>query len=351
MRLSVRELTKRHGSNTVVSSVSHVFEDGKITTVVGPSGAGKSTLLAMIAGLTPPDAGAVMSGDRDITSLPAEQRNMGLVFQNYALFPHLSVRENVEFGLRVRGLSKTTRRTRAEETLRLVRILPLAERRITQISGGEQQRVALARALAFRPHILLMDEPLSALDAKLREDLRTELFRLLQSLSLTTVYVTHDQVEAMSLGNTMLVMNNGRFEQSGRPLDVYRRPANAFVAAFLGSANIVEGECVESDNRRRIQLPFAVIDAPSYAQTGACYVMIRPEDMRLAYTGAADFHGSVDSTLFLGNQIRLNLTAIDQRLILDVENEVVIDQSAPIPVRINSQKVFVWPRVNHVAPL
>jgi putative spermidine/putrescine transport system ATP-binding protein len=262
--LEARSLTKRYGDTAAVQEFSHAFAEGKITTILGPSGSGKSTVLALIAGLKQPESGAVWLGGRDITAVAPERRDFGIVFQNYALFPHLSVRENVEFGLRVRRLPKAERRARAIETLELTRIAHLAERRITEISGGEQQRVAIARALAIRPSVLLMDEPLSALDAKLREDLRAELSRLLREISLTTIYVTHDQTEAMSLGHEMVILNKGRVEQAGVPADLYLHPANLFVANFLGDSNVLAAE--RESQSGKIHFSFADATVPRQPQ-------------------------------------------------------------------------------------
>jgi len=344
--LKVSGLRKCYGDVPAVADFSYTFPQGKITTIVGPSGSGKSSTLLMIAGLLRQDAGSIELDGQDVSALDPERRDMGMVFQNYALFPHLNVRENVEFGLRVRGVPRQERRRRAEEVLHLVQIQSLSERSVDRISGGEQQRVALARALAFRPKVLLMDEPLSALDAKLREQLRGELFRLLQQLNVTTIYVTHDQVEAMSLGNGLIVMNQGRIEQSGAPLDVYCQPANTFVAGFLGSANIFSAECVEKDGRLQIQLAFATIDAPINATSGACWVMIRPEDMILSPSDGANFHALFESSFFMGNQIRLNLSVSEKRITMDVENQTVFDRNKRIPIRINAEKAVTWPRVS-----
>jgi len=342
--LEIKSLTKSYGAVRAVNDFSHRFSEGKITAVVGPSGSGKSTLLWMIAGLQRPDQGRVFFDEKDLTAVLPENRDFGMVFQNYALFPHLTVRENVEFGLRVRHITKNERGALADEALELVKIGHLRDRRINQISGGEQQRVALARALAIKPKVLLMDEPLSALDAKLREQVRAELFRLLNSLRITTVYVTHDQVEAMSLGSELIVMDQGSPLQVGHPLDVYRKPVNKFVAEFLGSANIFEGRCVEKEGKRSIQLPFTVIDAPPQSKPGSCWVMIRPEDMRLTADDDAHFIGVFESSLFLGNQIRINLSVAGQKIILDVENGFRVDKKDRLPVQIKTDKVFVWER-------
>jgi len=341
-RLHVQGLSKKYGGTAVVSDFSHEFADGKITTIVGPSGSGKSTTLWMIAGLTNPDRGGVMIDREEISHVLPEHREIGMVFQNYALFPHLTVRENVEFGLRVRRLSRTERRKQGEEILRLTRIENLSDRHVSQISGGEQQRVALARALVIRPKVLLMDEPLSALDAKLREELRGELFRLLNELGITTVYVTHDQMEAMSLGNDLIVMNEGRIEQVGPPLDVYLRPQNNFVANFLGVANAFEGECVTLSGNRKVRLPFAEIDLIEDFPEGPCWAMIRPEDLHIVpNNGEAHFHGEFESSVFLGNRLRISIRVGSIDMVLDVGNDTVIDRHSPIPIRINTDKVFL----------
>lgn len=342
--LEVRGLSKRFGAIDAVRDFSHRFAPGRITTVVGPSGSGKSTTLWMIAGLLPPDGGRIALGEEDLTTVPAEHRDMGMVFQNYALFPHLSVFENIEFGLRVRRVRRADRLRRVAEVMQRVRIEHLRRRRIREISGGEQQRVALARALAIRPRVLLMDEPLSALDAKLRESLRDELFRLLERLAVTTIYVTHDQVEAMSLGHELIAMNQGRIEQAGRPHDIYRRPANTFVAEFLGSANIFAGRCIEAGGRRRLILPFAEIDAPATAPPGSCWVMIRPEDFEIAGRGVPHFHAEVESSQFLGNQIRIYVAVRGGKVVVDVQNEFRLDDLRRMPIHIKAQKVYVWPR-------
>lgn len=343
--LSKRFARQASGAPAAVSDFSHAFTPGRITSILGPSGSGKSSTLAMIAGLLEPDSGGVELDGRDITHDPPERRRCGVVFQNYALFPHLNVLENVEFGLRVRGQGTAERRKRAVEMLELVRIPQLAERRAHQLSGGEQQRVALARALAIKPEILLMDEPLSALDAKLREDLRAELSRLLRELKLTTIYVTHDQAEAMSLGHELIVMNEGRKEQAGLPEDLYRRPATPFVARFLGSANVFAAEVDVACGRRILQLPGVRIDLNgSDAAAGKCWAMIRPEDLEPTARGGEHFLADVESSFFHGNSVRLHLRVGGESWLADVRNELVIRALEPLPLRIRADKIFVWPR-------
>ncbi|BCS53238.1 ABC transporter ATP-binding protein [Geobacter sp. SVR] len=321
--LEARGLGKNYGTVAAVHGFSHCFAAGKITTLLGPSGSGKSTTLAMLAGLTDPDAGSVLLDGTDITRRPAEQRDFGLVFQNYSLFPHLSVLENVEFGLRVRGVGRRERRQRALAALEKVHMVHLAPRRIHQISGGEQQRTALARALAFNPRVLLLDEPLSALDAKLRESLRGELWRLLNELSLTAVYVTHDQVEAMSLGHELIIMQEGRIEQAGAPLDVYRHPASPFVADFLGSANLLAGECISAPEGPRLRFLTAELPAPAGSAAGPCAVMIRPEDILIVPEGSGQLRAQVTSSLFLGSRASLTVACDGCPLTVDAPNDSI----------------------------
>lgn len=334
-------LRKSYGSVTAVHNFSHRFAPGKITAILGPSGSGKSTTLAMIAGLINPDGGSVHLDGKDITCLPAERRDFGLVFQNYSLFPHLSVVENVEFGLRVRGIDRAERRRLALAALEQVHIPHLADRRILQISGGEQQRVALARALAFSPRVLLLDEPLSALDAKLREGLRAELGRLLNELSLTAIYVTHDQVEAMSLGHELIIMQGGRIEQAGTPLEVYTRPATPFVATFLGSANLLEGECLQIHGQIRLRLPFAEIPAPEGATAGPCQVMVRPEDVSIVADCDSQLRGEVISSVFLGNQARLTVTVGESTLTVNTSNEEIPSPGMIVSLQIREAKLCI----------
>jgi putative spermidine/putrescine transport system ATP-binding protein len=216
---------------------------GETIVLLGPSGCGKTTTLRIIAGLeSPDDGGQVNFGDQDVTAVPIERRNVGMVFQSYALFPNMTVAGNIEYGLKVRGMPAGQRAARVGEMLAMMRIEALASRRIDQLSGGQRQRVALARAIAPQPRVLLLDEPLTALDAKLREDLRLEIDRLLRSLRITAVYVTHDQAEAMALGDRIAVMSHGRIAQIGTPHEIYFSPADAFVADFIGAMNRLEGQ-------------------------------------------------------------------------------------------------------------
>ena len=279
---------------------------GETVVFLGPSGCGKTTTLRLIAGLEAPDEGGrVLFDGEDVTRLAVEKRHVGLVFQSYALFPNMDVRGNVAYGLRVRGMEKRARDARVDEMLAMMRIEPLAHRRIDQLSGGQRQRVALARALAVRPRALLLDEPLTALDAKLRDALRVEIDALLRRLGITTVYVTHDQAEAMALGDRIVVMDHGRVAQSGTPREIYESPATRFVADFIGTmnrigGNVAKGRFVTAGG----SIPWP--DAPATAREA----LFRPETVRLANAGEeAHLQGEVVSAFFLGDRTRLFISA------------------------------------------
>src|SRR5258705_11352454 len=239
--LTVRRLRKSFGSVVAVDDVTLDVAPGEFLSLLGPSGCGKSTLLRMVAGLVEPDDGEIVLAGEDITRVAVHRRNLGLVFQSYALFPHMTVFENVAFGLRRRSVPPAELGPRVERMLELVRLGPLGSRHPRELSGGQQQRVALARALVTEPRVLLLDEPLSNLDALLRDEMRVELKRLQERLGTTMIFLTHDQAEALILSDRVLVMEAGRVEQIGRPEEVYRRPATAFVARFLGRANFLAG--------------------------------------------------------------------------------------------------------------
>lgn len=240
--LLLEGITKKYGKVEAVKDVNLLVENGKIMSILGPSGCGKTTTLRIIAGLTTPDSGKILLGERDITNLPPEKRNMGMVFQNYAVWPHMNVYENVAFPLRSKGLSKDEIDRRVKEALELVRMYELRNRYPHQLSGGQQQRVALARALAVYPEVILLDEPLSNLDARLREEMREEIRELQKRLKFTAVYVTHDQLEAFTISDKIAVMSSGKIIQVAEPKELYYSPANEFVARFLGKLNIIEGE-------------------------------------------------------------------------------------------------------------
>ena len=275
---------------------------GETVVFLGPSGCGKTTTLRIIAGLEMPDAGGrVVFDGQDVTAVPIEQRNVGMVFQSYALFPNMTVAENIGYGLKIRKTPAAEIRTRVGEMLGMMQIEKLANRRIDQLSGGQRQRVALARALAVRPRALLLDEPLTALDAKLRDTLRLEIDTLLRSLKITAIYVTHDQAEAMALGDRIVVMEHGRVAQIGAPRDIYQKPATRFVADFIGTMNRLTGTAGNGVfNCRAGELAWT--EAPA----GIGEILFRPEDIRVTEAGeAAALRGTIAAAFFLGDRTRL----------------------------------------------
>jgi putative spermidine/putrescine transport system ATP-binding protein len=267
---------KSFGGLRAVEPTTLDFAEGKLTALLGPSGCGKTTLLRMIAGLEAPSGGSIALAGRDITTMPAHLRKFGMVFQNFALFPHLSVRENVVYSLMIAGSSKTEARDKGERLLDLVQLSGFGDRRISALSGGQKQRVAIARALAQEPEVFLLDEPMSALDAKLREDMQVELRLLQQRLGITTIVVTHDQREAMTMADQIVVMSQGRVEQMGAPHEIYHQPENAFVADFIGRANFFDG-ITEKGGVRVGQTLLQATNAHKFLPGSPVRIACRPE--------------------------------------------------------------------------
>ncbi len=309
--ISISGLTKSFpgAPAPAVDAISLDISPGEIFALLGPSGCGKTTLLRMIAGFIEPSAGSIRFGARDITNTPPNQRNTGMVFQSYALWPHMSVEQNVAFGLDIRKVPRTQQAPRIREALSAVHMTEYARRRPNQLSGGQQQRIALARALVIRPDVLLLDEPLSNLDAKLRIELRSEIRRICKESGITTVYVTHDQKEALSMADRMAVLRAGRIEAMGTPGDLYRRPPSRFVAEFLGETNFLPGSVVEPASSQRRALytlqtaagPLTTAHIPPLADK--LTASIRPEALRLAPSFAPEknlLHGRVLESTYLG---------------------------------------------------
>ncbi|ABD08736.1 ABC transporter related [Rhodopseudomonas palustris HaA2] len=314
---------------------------GETLVLLGPSGCGKTTMLRIIAGLEQPDPGGrVLFDGADMTRVPIEQRNVGMVFQSYALFPNMTVADNIGYGLKIRGIGKAERAARVAELVRLTNITGLEDRRIDQLSGGQRQRVALARAVAIRPGILLLDEPLTALDAALRDRLRGELNRLLRSLGITTIYVTHDQSEAMELGDRIVVMSKGAIAQIGAPREIYFRPTSRFVAEFVGAANILEAAIVDG----QLRLPggrLALADSSSRPRVVA---MIRPETIAIVPPDAASLTGLVDSVSFVGDRQRIVVSGAAERLLsIDASNAAAIRVGDRIGLAVAPEAIRLLP--------
>jgi putative spermidine/putrescine transport system ATP-binding protein len=344
--LSVRRLKKSFGAVVAVRDVSLDAAPGEFLSLLGPSGCGKSTVLRIVAGLLPPDAGQVVLAGEDITGVAVHRRNLGLVFQSYALFPHMTVADNVAFGLRRRGLAETEWRPRVERMLDLVRLGSLGARYPRELSGGQQQRVALARALVPEPRVLLLDEPLSNLDALLRDEMRVELKRLQERLGTTMIFVTHDQAEALILSDRVAVMQGGRVEQIGRPEEVYRRPATPFVARFLGRANFLcgtvggpqaDGVVVAIDGG----LVVVAHPRPGLAPGQRVQVAIRQENIRLESPGGGSdrvnrFPATVVFHAFAGQAHHYVVQLADGR-----ELEVMAPGAA-LPFARGAKAVIAW---------
>ena len=272
--LVLKGIVKKFGSVTAVEQTDLTFAEGQLTALLGPSGCGKTTLLRMIAGLEAPSLGTLHLGGRPITDLPAHKRKFGMVFQSFALFPHYSVRENVAYSLLIDGVAKAGALKKSDQLLETVQLSGFGDRRIGELSGGQRQRVAIARALAQEPEVFLLDEPMSALDAKLREEMQVELRLLQQRLGITTIVVTHDQREAMTMADQIVVMSNGRVEQIAHPQEIYHKPSNAFVADFIGKANFFDG--VSQENGILVGNSLLQVDA-TYRKGSPVRVAIRPE--------------------------------------------------------------------------
>jgi putative spermidine/putrescine transport system ATP-binding protein len=296
------EVSKSYGAYPVVDRLSLTVNAGEFLTLLGPSGSGKSTILSCIAGFTIPNEGEIRIGEERVTLVPPFKRNVGMVFQNYALFPHLTVTENLAFPLRMRAIDKRTVKDRLDWALSLVKLQDLRSRYPKQLSGGQQQRVALARALIFEAPVLLLDEPLSALDRKLRTEMQMEIRNLHQRLGVTIVFVTHDQEEALTMSDRIAVVNHGRIEQLGRPIELYNHPRNRFVSEFVGESNFLFGDAASSElvTASGLRVPLPVVPTPQ----GPISISIRPEQILLMEPLPGRLHGRITHVSYIGETSR-----------------------------------------------
>jgi ABC-type Fe3+/spermidine/putrescine transport system ATPase subunit len=335
--LSVTNISKRFGSTKAVNDVSLEVTAGEIIALLGPSGCGKSTLLFLIAGLETPDQGDVIWEGVSIKKIPPHLREFGLMFQDFALFPHMNVYANVAFGLKMARMDKDEIDPRVQEMLGLVGLHDFAKRDVSTLSGGEQQRAALARALAPHPHLLMLDEPLGSLDSNLRQRLVTDLQAILKQMNQTAIYVTHDQEEAFTIADRVVLMNAGRIEQSGTPQEIYSNPSSLFVARFLEMNNFIEGEIHTKNGRSEAitSLGSFLLDTPN---RGKAIILVRPDGARMDETGPVRLSGVVKAISFRGSLQRITLLVNHQELTFDLlSTEPVAGVGADLTISLNPQ--------------
>ena len=354
VNINIRNAVKRYGNTTVIENLTLSIRGGEFFTLLGPSGCGKTTLLRMIAGFNSIEGGDFYFNDTRINDLNPAKRNIGMVFQNYAIFPHMNVRKNVEFGLKNRPADKRIDKKliheQADKFLKLMQIDQLADRMPAQLSGGQQQRVALARALCIEPDVLLMDEPLSNLDAKLRVEMRTAIKEIQNSVGITTVYVTHDQEEAMAVSDRIAVMNGGVIQHVGTPKNIYQRPANTFVATFIGRSNILQGEMDVEGGRAVVSLPTgykAAFDtvAPENLKKQPVILCARPEELIVETTEGDGLKAVIDSCVFLGLNTHYFvhlLTGEKAEIIQESSIDSIIQPGTQVRLRLNTEKANLF---------
>ena len=348
--ISIRHAVKKYGENVIIPDLSLEIREGEFFTLLGPSGCGKTTLLRMIAGFNSIEGGDFYFNEKRINDLDPAKRNIGMVFQNYAIFPHYTVRQNVEFGLKNKGVPAKERKEKSDEFLRLMQIENLAERKPDRMSGGQQQRVALARALVIEPDVLLMDEPLSNLDAKLRVDMRSAIRRTQHQVGITTVYVTHDQEEAMAISDRIAVMKAGVLQQVGTPKSIYQRPANLFVSSFIGRSNVVPAELkMEGDasflvfsNGKKAEI--RNVDG-AFRENRKVKLSVRPEEFLLCAKEEELLHARITESIFLGlnTHYTVELETGDRAEIIQestISNILTVGEE--ISLKINTEKVNVF---------
>jgi spermidine/putrescine ABC transporter ATP-binding subunit len=332
MHIQLKDVVKKFGALEAVSHVSLEIRDGELFTLLGPSGCGKTTILRLIGGFHQPDEGEIYFGDKEVSAIPTYQRNIGMVFQNYALWPHMTIFDNVAYGLKIKKVPRKEIPERVNRVLSTVNLTGLEKRYPGQLSGGQQQRVALARALVLNPDVLLLDEPLSNLDAKIRLQVRAEIRKLQKELAITSIYVTHDQEEALTISDRIAVIERGKIQQIGAPRDLYERPQNPFVADFIGINNLIAGEVRQVDEASGLMVvhtrfgSIQCLPDKQLREGDACKISVRPEVASIALPAAAEdgmnaFCGTVSFASYIGNAIRYDIE-LDRETIfrVDVQN-------------------------------
>ena len=349
--ISIKNALKKYGDNVIIPDLNLEIKEGEFFTLLGPSGCGKTTLLRMIAGFNSIEGGDFFFNDTRINDLDPAKRNIGMVFQNYAIFPHMTVRKNVEFGLKNKRLPKDQVKTQAEKFMQLMHVDEYAERLPERLSGGQQQRVALARALCIEPDVLLFDEPLSNLDAKLRVEMRTVIKNIQHSVGITTVYVTHDQEEAMAVSDRIAVMNAGVIQHVGTPKNIYQRPANLFVSTFIGRSNVMNGKLAIEDGKTMLVTPSGykaemvnVLD--QYKQDQDVVMSVRPEELLLNRDASAEGIGAVvDDCVFLGLMTHYFVhldSGEEAEIIQESSIDSIIEPGTRIKLTLNTDKINLF---------
>ncbi len=354
--VELKAVQKKYGAVTAVERSDVLFEEGSFTTLLGPSGCGKTTILRMVAGLETVTSGDIYVGGNRINDVPIHKRNLGLVFQNYALFPHKTIGENIAFGLKYRGVGKSDAAAKVKQALDVVRLPGVEDRYPNQLSGGQQQRIALARAIVIEPDVLLLDEPLSALDANLREEMRVELTAIQDRIGVTTIFVTHDQSEALAMSDKIVVMSAGNVEQIGTPEAVYNRPASEFVAGFLGAANLLDSRVEDEDGQQ------VTVDAPHFGRVtverhndaefrrdGPAKLVVRAEKVRLSQPGSAAedevrTDGTIEAVDYQGQMARYFVRVGDLQLqVISTIDEHPYARGTPVDVGVRPRDCVVLP--------
>ena len=336
LNISINSITKTYGDFHALNDVNLEIKSGEFLTLLGPSGSGKTTLLMVLAGFTRPDYGSVKFGEEEVILKPPHLREIGMVFQNYALFPHMNVEENVGYPQKLRGVRKSETKHSVDEALSTVKLDGLGKRRVSELSGGQKQRVALARAIVFKPKILLMDEPLSALDKKLREEMQIELRQLHDSLNITTVYVTHDQKEALTMSDRIAVINGGQLMQLDTPNEIYRRPNNAFIADFIGESSLLS---VKVHDGTTYMGPSEICANQTPGRDGDYLLMVRPEKLFLADKTEKDanfFDGLVEESIFQGES---------QLMVIKLDPEIYGGQELRMRLPNGSETMQALPKI------
>lgn len=340
--IEIKNISKVYGENTVLNNLSLNIKKNEFLTLLGPSGCGKTTTLKILAGFETADSGNVLFDGKDISNVPPYKRQLNTVFQKYALFPHLNVYENIAFGLKIKKVSKKEIDLKVKEMLKLVALEGFEKRAIDSLSGGQQQRIAIARALVNEPEVLLLDEPLGALDLKLRKEMQSELKRIQQKLGITFIFVTHDQEEALTMSDTIVVMNKGVIQQMGSPEDIYNEPANAFVADFIGESNIVEGIMLEDLQVKFCNHTFTCVDK-GFNTNENVDVIIRPEDIEITTVENGMISGVVNSIKFKGVHYEIEVIENDNKWI--IHNTRNSEVGATVGLNISPESIHIMRKV------